>query len=123
MVNKYKIHILTTLNNNKRAAVIHTDFKENSLAKQRLNYENDFICQSIDNLKQTIESVLENHIFKSVNKIQNEKFHWLLNYMNQLLVTYKYQYCNNEQFTSNRMSGFHLTTNKIQQQMASSLYV
>ncbi len=106
MLNKYKIHILTTLNNRNKKK------RDTDLAKQRLNNENDFICQSIDNLKQTIESLLEN---KSLNKIPNDKFHWLLNYINQLLVTYKYQYCNNEP------SGFHLTTNKIQQQMASSL--
>ena len=122
MLNKYKIHILTTLN--KRPTGIHTDFKENIVTKQRLNNEHDFICQSIDNLKQTIESLLGNNIFrqfKPCNKIQNDRFQWLLNYINQLLVTYRDRYCNHETSVSNIMSELYLTTNNSQQQTASNL--
>jgi len=100
---KYKIHILTTLNNEK-INVIHKNLK----------YENDFISQSIDNLKEIIENLLENNIyqqFKSLEKLENDKFQCLLNYIKQLLLTFKNQYCNNQTSKS------YLNTKKPQQKM------
>jgi hypothetical protein len=99
----YKIHILTTLNNEK-INVIHKNLK----------YENDFISQSIDNLKEIIENLLENNIyqqFKSLEKLENDKFQCLLNYIKQLLLTFKNQYCNNQTSKS------YLNTKKPQQKM------
>jgi len=117
---KYKIHILTTLNN-KKATVIH---KENILIEKKFKYENDFIYQSIDNLKQTIENLLQKNIyrqFKTFQKPENDKFQWLLSYINQLLTTFKYQYWNNQIAVSNVTSEFGLNTNKPQQQMVLNL--
>lgn len=117
---KYKIHILTTLNN-KKATVIH---KENILIEKKFKYENDFIYQSIDNLKQTIENLLQKNIYrqlKTFQKPENDKFQWLLSYINQLLTTFKYQYWNNQIAVSNVTSEFGLNTNKPQQQMVLNL--
>ena len=103
---KYKIHILTSLNSTK-TKVFQKNFKN----------KNDFICQSIDNLKQTIEHLLENILyrqFKPFKNIHHDKFQYLLNYINQLLVTFKDQY-------QNLTSECCVNTNKPQQLMTLNL--
>jgi hypothetical protein len=100
---KYKIHILTSLNNNSKI----------KFSRQNSSNENDFIYQSIDNLKQTIENIIYRQ-FKPSKNIHYDKFQHLLSYINQLLGTFKDQY---HTFLFNSTTQFCVTTNTRQQQM------
>jgi len=75
---KYKLHILTSTNNNPKIDYFNKNFQTKT----------DFISQSIDNLKQTIDNILYRQ-FKSIKTIHNNKFQYLLKYINQLLITFK----------------------------------
>ncbi|UJR36620.1 hypothetical protein I4U23_029340 [Adineta vaga] len=118
---KYKIHIHTTSNDiNYKATVGHYKIlKENF---RNISNEYDYICHSIDNLREFIKNLLDNSIFHQVNsseKHSNEKFQWLLNYINQLLVIYQYQYYHSKPSVANELNEMYLTTNRHQEQMLS----
>lgn len=101
---KYKVHILTT----------KTNITQRNLREKKIEYENNLICRTIDNLKEIIENNIY-YQFKFFKKIEDEKFQCLLKYIHQLLITFKNQYSNNQ--TSN----FFSNTIKPQQQKVFTL--
>lgn len=92
---KYKVHILTTLNNNnKNSNIVQRNFKE-----KKIYDENKFIFQFIDNLKE----IIENNLSYQLKSFENKQFQCLLKYIYQLLITFQ-----------NQISGFCLNINKNQ---------